>query len=501
MASTIRQRPLGLLVLLWASLPAVSAAEQALPEGAVVTGDFASPETEEPEAEAAVSEELSAPDWEEPLEVFRLDNGLEVVLWPEESGARVALAVSYAAGQREQPAELLGLAEVAERLMFDGSRRLERGEHLRRLERVGATDVGSFTLPDSVTFHEVLPARHLGTALWLEAERMASVLVRVDEEAVERRVNEVRQGLELLRARSAITGLDDLLRDELYPAGHPYRHLGADEEGLERIELEHVQWFFQQHYTPARARIVLVGGFDPAAARRWIEQLFGPIRGAGDPRPEGARPELPPLVDEIRVNFGARTSSHYLMVDWLTPPFLAPGDAEMDFLAFLLAHGDLSRLHQRLVEEQELAESVGAWQYSRELGSTFRIQVRARPQATAEELLAAIDEEVERLCREVAPADELSRVRYENGLRELVDSQTPLERATALARIDSPLAEDGVYRPSDNVARYAAVTGEMVRHAACELLPLDRRVITWVIPRPDAPPEGEGLHTGGGARR
>lgn len=414
--------------------------------------------------------------------VFELDNGLQVVLQPDMSVAHVAVSVSYPAGERWQPRGYRGLAELTSRLMSNGSRNVEAGEYHRRLERAGAIGVGAWTTPDAVTFSQVVPPQHLATVLWLESDRMASMLASLDRRALRVARNGLIRDIHGAEARSAVTGLEEVIGEVIYPADHPYRRIGVAQEDIEAIRLRQVQWFFQQHYGPADARIALVGRFDVARARSLVEQYFSTIRSSHRARRAVTPAPLEPLEGRIRVVYGALTTARTLRMIWVTPGFLRDGDAELDIVAYVLAHGHRSRLHRRLVEEVGLSSSVYAWQTSRELGSTFRVYVQATPEGGFEEIVAGIEEEVQRLCEEPLEPAELERVVQLNRERELIDSQSLSERAQTLSRIRSPLAEDGVYRVEDNIARYDSVTPESVREAACRYLPVNGRLVVLVVP-------------------
>jgi zinc protease len=88
----------------------------------------------------------------------------------------------------------------------------------------------------------------------------------------------------------------------------------------------------------------------------------------------------------------------------------APGDAELDLVADLLASGKISRLYRRLVYERRVATEVAAFQQSRELAGFFQIVATAAPGHTLDDLEGAIAEEIARLADEGPSDSELARV-------------------------------------------------------------------------------------------
>ena len=234
-----------------------------------------------------------------PVETYTLANGLEVVLQPDSSHPRVAVSVTYVVGERDQPEGLRGLVQVVEELMGRGSRNVDPGGHDRHFDRAGATDRGSLITHDDSTFFEEIPSNHLATALWLESDRMASLLAVVDREAVEAQRAQLDNERTLALSRNALHGLDEAVARVLYPASHPYRRIGDSESELSRVRLEHVRSFFQRWYAPNNARLAIVGDFEVSAARALIEQYFGTISSSFSTPPADPRQQILVLCPAI----------------------------------------------------------------------------------------------------------------------------------------------------------------------------------------------------------
>ncbi len=108
-----------------------------------------------------------------PVERFRLDNGLRVVLAPDRSVPVVAVSVFYDVGMRNEPEGRTGFAHLFEHLMFQGSANVPKMEHARLVQAAGGTFNGS-THQDYTNYYQALPAEALERALFLEADRMAA---------------------------------------------------------------------------------------------------------------------------------------------------------------------------------------------------------------------------------------------------------------------------------------------------------------------------------------
>ena len=154
-----------------------------------------------------------------PVEAYRLDNGLKVVLSRDPSVPRVTVAVAYHVGSKDERAGRTGFAHFFEHMMFRGT------EHVPNydipLQEAGAAS-NAFTSEDMTVYFETVPSNYLERALYLEAERLAFLPSALDQEKfdTEREVvkNERRQSYENVPYGLA----DETILAHLFPEGHPY---------------------------------------------------------------------------------------------------------------------------------------------------------------------------------------------------------------------------------------------------------------------------------------
>src|SRR5215213_5359564 len=114
----------------------------------------------------------------EPLDVteFTLDNGLEVILVEDHSAPTVAVNVLYHVGGANEPRGRSGFAHLFEHMMFEETAHLESGDVFELIEDTGG-DLNAYTDTEMTVYHEALPAHQLPMALWIEADRLASLSV------------------------------------------------------------------------------------------------------------------------------------------------------------------------------------------------------------------------------------------------------------------------------------------------------------------------------------
>ena len=396
------------------------------------------------------------------LETFALSNGLAVTLHPDHTVPRVVVNTWFAVGSRDEAPGRTGFAHLFEHLMFMGTRRVPGNQFDVLMESGGGANNAS-TAEDRTNYFSFGPPALLPTLLWLDADRYQALGQAMTQEKLDLQRSVVRNERRQTSENRPYGVAELIVPEAMYPEGHPYHHpvIGSHQD-LEAATLPDVVGFFDAHYVPANASLVVAGDFDPAVVRPLVERLFGAI----PTRPSAGPAPVPPvrLEGEVRRVVADRVELPRLDLVWHAPPAYAPGTAELDLLARVLADGHGSRLVRRLVLELKLAESVEAGLEQRSLGSLFRVQVRGVPGA-----------DLERVKREVlAVLDGLAGA-----------GPTPAELATARARqeLDVRLGREQLLRRADrlneyrfylgaadgfalDLARYAAATAAGLRDAA-----------------------------------
>jgi zinc protease len=336
-----------------------------------------------------------------PFTKHTLANGLDVIVHEHHYVPLVAVSVWYHVGSRNETAGRTGFAHLFEHLMFEGAAHQPRG-YFEPLQEAGGTLNGS-TNTDRTNYWEVVPKDAARLALWMEADRMGWMLPALSETRFNTQrdvvLNERRQSYE-----NRPYGLAQFaLLEAVYPPGHPYRWptIGHPDD-LRSATVEEARAFFSRYYHPGNASLAIAGDIETAEALDLAAALFEEIPGGPAVAPVSApapHPRAQRWVLEDRVELPR------LYLAWPAPALFAPGDAELDLFADLLANGRTARLYRRLIHERRIATELGASQSSRELGGCFQILATAAPGHSLEELEAAIGDELGRLTG-VGPTDE-----------------------------------------------------------------------------------------------
>jgi zinc protease len=414
-----------------------------------------------------------------------LSNGLAVLVYEDHRLPQVAVNLWYHVGSKDETEGKTGFAHLFEHLMFQGSEHY-RQDFFRPLEEVGARLNGS-TAEDRTNYWEVVPSEYLERALWLESDRMGHLLPAIDQRALDNQrevvKNERRQNVD----NEPYGVAEEAMLRALYPRRHPYHHsvIGSMED-LDRATLEDVKAFFNRFYIPNNASLCVAGDVDPSEAFDLAERYFGPIPQGEPVSP--MEPDVPLLVKPVRVTVQDSVQLPRLHLEWATPPQYTQEDAALSVLAYILATGKDSRLVRRLQVDSSLAQSLWCYQGSGELCSAFVVVATAQRGEGLEVLETAVWEEIGRVVRD--------------GVEEWeVTAAVDAIRASVVKRLQSvggfgglsdlfnryqTFTSDPGYLPKD-LARYAAVTPDMVREAARAHLPQGRHAMVAVVPRTQAP--------------
>jgi predicted Zn-dependent peptidase len=411
---------------------------------------------------------------------FTLANGLRVVLAPDPTAPVVGVSVHYDVGFRSEPEGRTGFAHLFEHLMFQGSESLEKLAHFRHVQSSGGTFNGS-THPDYTDYFEVLPSAGLERALFLEADRMRAP--KITAENLQNQIDVVKEEIRLNVLNRPYGGFPWILLPPVLYQTFPNAHNGyGDFTELESANLDDCAQFFDTYYAPANAVLTVAGDLDVARTRDLIEKHFGdvPARSApdrpsfGEPRPAGQ------LTDE---HVDPHAPLPALAIGYRMPDPIAELDGYLAnlVLASVLAEGDASRLQQRLVLREPLVTDVNAacglfGPFEARDPDTFTITAVHSPDVTQNRVLAAVDEELDKLAT-TAPSDqELAKVvaRWVAGLHREHDRL--VSRTLALGSFELLYGDPGlVYQLTD---RLSAVTPDAVSAAAKALRPDSRAVLT-----------------------
>ena len=272
--------------------------------------------------------------------------------------------------------------------MFNGTENYNN-EYFGPFQQVGATNMNGTTNNDRTNYFENVPTPALDLALWMESDRMGHLLGVVNQEKLDEQrgvvQNEKRQGENQPYGRVFIQA-----SKATFPVGHPYSWttIGSMED-LNAATLEDVQLWFKTYYGPNNAVLSLAGDINVDEAKKIVTKYFGDIPPG--PSPIKKKKWIAKRSGEKREIMYDRVPNARIYKVWNTPEIGSPEHAHFELLASLLTGGKNSALYQELVYKRQLATSVSAFYYDREIAGQFWIAVDLANGRSLDDLEDAMD--------------------------------------------------------------------------------------------------------------
>ncbi|MBA3259611.1 MAG: insulinase family protein [Gemmatimonadales bacterium] len=421
-----------------------------------------------------------------PVDYHTLANGLRVVLSPDHTSPTVVVAAYYNVGFRLEPRGRTGFAHLFEHLMFQGSPNLPKGHFDRIIEGNGGIGNGS-TRFDYTNYFEVVPSHMLETILWGEADRMrgpalTDAALKNQQDVVK---NEVKVNV-LNQPYGGFPWLDLPMR--AFTNWANAHNFYGDFTDLDAATTQEAQEFFRTYYAPSNAVLVVTGDFDPAAVLPFIRRQFESIPST--PRP--TTPDVTEPKQERERRFTKEDSLAtrpalaiaYQMPERNTPEYFAMG-----LLDQILIQGEDSRLHQALVQRNQLTGEVsgginlGESMFAYSGPNLFFASIFHDADKPPERIVAVVDSVVRDLQeRPVDPATfERALVKRRSQLFDEMGEFFGFGRANLLASFALFDGDPGRINTIDR--EFARLTPALLKKTAREFLRPTNRTVLLVIPK------------------
>jgi zinc protease len=287
-----------------------------------------------------------------------LENGLEIIVWPDHDIPNVALYYFVRAGGRNEYPGITGLSHFFEHMMFNGTEDLEPGEFDRIMEAAGGQN-NAYTSNDITVYQDWFPRSALETIFELEAERLQNL--EFDAEAIESERGVISSERRTTVDNNNASRLLEQVRATAYVA-HPYQFpiIGwpSDIASWTREDLES---FYRTYYAPNNITMVVVGDVTPDEIFELAEDYLEDIDAQDPPAP--VRTVEPQQQGERRVIIETDAQTPMLHVAFHAGAAADPETLAMRLLLSILVDGDSSRLHRLFVEEEQIAISVGGFPF------------------------------------------------------------------------------------------------------------------------------------------
>lgn len=285
---------------------------------------------------------------------YKLDNGLRVLLFPDQTKQTITVNVTYMVGSRHENYGETGMAHLLEHLVFKGSPK--HPNIPKELTERGASPNGT-TFYDRTNYFETFAATddNLDWALDLEADRMVNSFIK--KEDLDSEFSVVRNEFE-----SGENSPFRITWQRMMAAAFEWHNYGKTTIGarsdIENVPIDRLQAFYRKYYQPDNAVLLVAGKFDEAKTLDLINKKFSVIPKPArtidpiytiEPTQDGEREVTVRRVGDIQM----------LMVGYKIPPGSHTDNAPLSVLSQALTNTPSGILYKKLVETKK-ASSVSA---------------------------------------------------------------------------------------------------------------------------------------------
>lgn len=392
---------------------------------------------------------------------FVLDNGLKVLVHKDAATPMAVVNVMYNVGARDENPEQTGFAHLFEHLMFGGSINIESYDE--PLQMAGGEN-NAYTTNDLTNYYLQLPVENLETAFWLESDRMLSLAFSPQSLEVQRKVV-----CEEFKEHYINKPYGDVWHNfrHLCYKQHPYQWMTIGEklQHIEDARLEDVKSFFNKHYTPCNAILVVAGNVETEQIKELAEKWFGPIPSGeeylrnlpqeaeqAEARVQTITANVPLDAFYLGFHMGGRLSDEYYTVDLITE---------------IMGNGGSSRLFQKLVKEDKLFSNISCYHIGSIEPGLIVIEGRLIKGITMQTAEKAVWEQIDTLVQNGVTEAELQKAKNKSESVIAFEDMSLMNRANSLAFYE--LLGDATLINKE-LDRYNAVTTAQLQATAAKIL-------------------------------
>jgi len=410
------------------------------------------------------------------FEEYKLKNGLTVLLHVDRSAPTAMTYLLYKVGSKDEVPGRTGFAHFFEHLMFEGTDNIKRGTIDKLITSAGGV-LNASTSFDKTDYFFKVPINQLELALWIESDRMNSLVI--DSLGIETQRKVVKEELkQRYEGRPFGTLFDNLFKNTFKGTQYEWTPIGVPED-INRASKKEFIDFHHKYYLPNNACLVVGGDLDIAKTKKWIEQYFGSIPAGPDP--ERVKIAIPAQSEERKMVVEEKVTplpaylESYITVDQRHPDAYA-----LEFLGNVLSSGRSSRLYQRLVDKDQIALQAGSFPIALDKSGMFAFFCIANRGVTIAQLRPVIAEEIEKVKKEGITEQEFQKLRNEKEA-EFISGLTSLDGK--LRRLASYQLFDGDANLINNdFKRYMAVTRDDIKRVANTYIqPQRKNMVEYVV--------------------
>jgi predicted Zn-dependent peptidase len=405
-----------------------------------------------------------------------LNNGIRVLLVPDEHTKAATVFVMYRVGSRYEQKRYNGVSHFIEHMMFKGTkRRPSTAEISRQLDAVGA-DYNAMTGKDFTGYYVKIDSRHFPLALDIVHDMVTNSKFEDKELRQERKV--IMEEIHMYHD-NPMRRIDDMIEEVMFAGSSLGWDIAGDKKSMDAVTRAAMLAYKNAYYIPERTVIVVSGNIGPGA-KDAIAKLFGAA-----PKKKKAKGFVPYAGKHDKL----RLAIEYKEVDQvqlaLGFPAYPYGDRRLPalgVLANILGGTMSSRLFIQIRERRGLAYFVRAGAEPYEDTGAFFIRA-GLTKGRIDEAIKAICNELVKLREKGVTAAELSRAKENIRGRIVLELEDSSDLAAFFGKQELYTGE--IKTPDEKFAEINAVTAEDIQAVAKDIISLKKASLALIGPFKD----------------
>jgi zinc protease len=411
------------------------------------------------------------------IEQAALDNGMKIVVAEDHARPVLNLQVWYHVGSKNERESRTGFAHLFEHMMFRGSKNVGPEEHMRLVREAGGV-VNAYTSFDQTVYWQTVPSNYLERVIWLEADRMSSLVINEENFKKEREV--VKEERRLRFENPPYGLLAEVLIDATFEV-YPYKHMPIGSmEDLNKATVADVQDFFDTFYVPDNATLVVVGDVDAKQVVALAGKHFGPLPRSKKPVPRPTATEPPQKAQRELTRSFSNVPLPAIASSYKLPPLGHPDTYALQVASDILSSGQSSRLYRRLVYDEQVAAGASGQGFFLEGPSLFFAFGIANQGKDVKQVATSLYDVIDGMKKAPVAPDELAKAKNQIISRFVIGRQSAQEKADALGA--AAVLEKNAELYNTELAKYQAVTAADVQRVCQTYLVPTNETRLWVMP-------------------
>ncbi len=413
----------------------------------------------------------------------QLANGMRVLVQEDHRAPIVTSQVWYRVGSGDEPGGMTGISHMLEHMMFKGTQTLAPGKFSEIIAEHGGQE-NAFTSRDYTAYFQTLAREHLDVSMRLEADRMRNLKLRAEDLAKEAEV--VKEERRMRTDDNPSAKLMEQFHATAYLNGGYHHPVIGWMDDINQYDINKLRAWYQAHYAPNNATLVVVGDVQPAEVMQLAEKYFAPLKPFK--LKERAYQDAVPQTGERRITVRAPAKLPTLMMGYRVPSLLsASKDKEvaawepyaLEVLAGVLDGGQSARLTKNLVRGEQIAGEIGVgYSLDSRLSDLFTIYAVPNAQIESAKIEQAIRNEIKLLREKPVSEDELKRVKAQVIAADVYGRDSVFYQAMRLGSYEA--AGLGHTRLNDAIPAIEAITAEQVQAVAKKYL-IDEHLTVGIL--------------------